>query len=71
MSPRLPAGRRPLLVDVVAAVVLAAFTQYEVWTNDGVAAPLAAQAACFTVATSAWLDGGRRRCPHSSWPRWP
>lgn len=51
MSLRLLEGRRPLLVDVVVAVALTAFTQYEVWTNDGVAAPLAAQAVCFAAAT--------------------
>ena len=51
MPLRLLERRRSLLVDAVAAAALTAFTQYEVWTNDGVAVPLAAQSACFAVAT--------------------
>lgn len=51
MSLRLLDRRRPLLLDVVAAAALTAFTLYEVWTNDGVTEPLAAQSACFAVAT--------------------
>lgn len=61
MSLRLPAGRRPLLVDVVVAVGLTVLTQYEVWTSERVAAPVSAQAACFAVATLSLLAW--RRAP--------
>jgi hypothetical protein len=53
MSLRLLEGRRPLLVDVVVAVALTAFTQYEVWTNDGVAAPLARRRSASRLRRSA------------------
>ncbi len=51
MSLRWLEGRSLALWDVSAAALLTAFTQYEVWTNDGVASPLAGQAACFAAAT--------------------
>ena len=53
--------QRPLVLDVGAALVLTALTQYEVWTVPGVAAPRAAQAACF--ATMTLSVAGWRRAP--------
>ncbi len=61
MSLRWLEGRSLALWDVVAAALLAAFTQYEVWTNDGVVSPLTGQAACFAVATLSLA--ARRRAP--------
>ena len=42
---------RALLLDVAAGTALTAFTQYEIWSSTEVAAPRAAQAACFAVIT--------------------
>ena len=61
MSLRWPEGRSLPLWDVVAAALLTAFTQYEVWTNDGVVPPLTGQAACFALATLSLA--ARRRAP--------
>ncbi len=58
---RPPEERSLPLWDVGAAALLTTFTQYEVWTNDGVTAPLAGQAACFALATSSLA--ARRRAP--------
>ncbi len=61
MSLRPLEGRSLPLSDVVAAALLTAFTQYEVWTNDGVVPPLTGQAACFAAATLSLA--ARRRAP--------
>ena len=61
MSLRPLVGRSLPLRDVVAAALLTAFTQYEVWTYDGVSAPLVGQAVCFALATLPL--GARRAAP--------